>query len=177
VDLEGATGTFGTAAKELPAIISNVKQVVAEVKGTEGTVGAFLNSPNGSLRELSRARAQFSRLQAGLSNTHGSVHAGAREDVLNRARTVMSRIDSVKMLVASPNTSLGRMRKDSTLLAEVADIRKQVGVVQKQLAESQGTAGRVMHDTALTAALGGAQQEMAALFADMKKHPLRYIRF
>jgi hypothetical protein len=34
-----------------------------------------------------------------------------------------------------------------------------------------------MHDTALVAQVGGAQREMTALFADIKKHPLRYIRF
>jgi len=47
--------------------------------------------------------------------------------------------------------------------------------VRASLDESRGTVGRAMHDSALTNTLGEAQQEMSLLFADFKKHPLRYL--
>ena len=89
----------------------------------------------------------------------------------------MARADSVRALVGSSSTSLGRFRRDSTLLAEVADIRDELARVRASLDESRGTAGRVLHDSAAFSALGDAQREMTLLFADMKKHPLRYNPF
>ena len=89
----------------------------------------------------------------------------------------MARADSVRILLASPNTSLGRLRKDSTLLAEVGYIRDELSIIRSQLDQSRGTAGRAMHDSALTHALTETQRQMSLLFADIKKHPLRYLIF
>ena len=47
----------------------------------------------------------------------------------------------------------------------------------KSLADSRGTAGRVLHDSAAFSALGDAHREMTLLLADLKKHPLRYNPF
>ena len=87
----------------------------------------------------------------------------------------MARVDSVRALLASKRSSLGRFRRDSTLLTEVDDIRNELTLVRASLDESRGTVGRAMHDSALTNNLGEAQQQMSLLFADIKKHPLRYL--
>jgi hypothetical protein len=79
--------------------------------------------------------------------------------------------------VGSPNTSLGRFRRDSTLLANVDDIRAELADIQRELDEPSGTAGRILRDSAMTGALAGARREMTLLFADIKKHPGRYISF
>jgi hypothetical protein len=60
---------------------------------------------------------------------------------------------------------------------EVADIRRELAQVQQSLDEPRGTAGRILHDSGMTNALAGAQREMTLLFADLKKHPFRYISF
>jgi len=59
----------------------------------------------------------------------------------------------------------------------VADIQTELARVRASLDESQGTAGRVLHDSAVFNALGDVQHEMSLLVADMKKHPLRYNPF
>jgi phospholipid/cholesterol/gamma-HCH transport system substrate-binding protein len=173
-DVEGATGQFATATKEFPAIIGNVKVLATQLEGTEGTVGAFLNGPG--FGDLGTAQRRASRLMARLSGggTAGSVMRGG---LSTRARRVMARSDSVRALLASPNTSLGRFRRDSTLAAEVADIRNELSLVQANLAAGRGTAGRAVSDSALGNALAEAQREMTLLFADLKKHPLRYMSF
>jgi hypothetical protein len=89
----------------------------------------------------------------------------------------MARADSVRTLLASPNSSFGRLRRDSTLIGEVADIRNELTLVRAALDEPRGTAGRVVRDSALTNTLAAAQQQMTLLFADMKKHPMRYVSF
>jgi hypothetical protein len=83
----------------------------------------------------------------------------------------------VRTLVGSSNTSFGRFKRDSTLIAQVADIRKELANVRAALADSRGTAGRVVHDSAAFSALGDAQHEMTLLMADLKKHPFRYNPF
>jgi len=175
-DVEGATGQFSTAAQELPVIISNVKVLSAQLKGTQGTVGAFLNAPEGrGTKQLARARAQATQLTSRLSDS-GTVGRFMSGELTKRASRVMARADSVRTLLASNNTSLGRIRRDSTLLSEVADIRNELSIVRSQVADSRGTAGRVLHDSALTNAVTEAERQMSLLFADIKKHPLRYLK-
>ena len=94
-----------------------------------------------------------------------------------RASLVLARADSVRALLASSSGSLGRLRRDSTLMTEVADIQTELARVRASLTDSRGTAGRVLHDSAVFSALGDVQREMSLLFADMKKHPLRYNPF
>jgi hypothetical protein len=175
-DVEGATGQFGTAAREFPVIINNVKVLSAQLKGTEGTVGAFLNSPNGpGMKQIARARSQAGQIASRLSDS-GTVGRFMRGGLTERADRVMARADSVRTLLASNNTSLGRIRRDSTLLNEVADIRNELSIIRSLVTESSGTAGRALHDSALTNAVTEAERQMSLLFADIKKHPLRYLK-
>jgi hypothetical protein len=62
-------------------------------------------------------------------------------------------------------------------MTEVGDIQRELTRVRASLTESSGTAGRVLHDSAVFSALGEVQREMSLLVADMKKHPLRYNPF
>ena len=172
-DVEGATEQFNAAAKEIPVILSNVKEMRSQLSSSEGTIGAMLNGPG--LGELSRARAQASRLMRRVSSGSGSIGPIMRGGLSSRAGRVMARVDSVRALLAAPGTSLGRFRRDSTLMAEVNDIRRELAVVQAALNEPRGTIGRARTDSALTVSLGQARREMTLLLADIKKNPRRYL--
>lgn len=176
-DVEGAAGSFGVATREFPAIMKNVKDVVAQLSATEGTIGAFMNTPGGlSGGELTRAQREFARLRSRTSSG-GSVGSFMQGDLTDRTQRVLARADSVRTLLSSSSTSYGRLRMDSTLVSEVGNIRNELSNVRVLLDEPRGTAGRVLHDSAVTNALGETQREMSRLFGDMKKHPLRYIKF
>lgn len=177
IDAEGATAQFSLASREFPVIINNVKILAAQLQTTEGTVGAFMNGPTGAgVGEMARTRALSAELGARLSGG-GTVGQFMQGGLTSRARVVMARADSIRTLIASPNTSFGRYRKDSTLMTEVGYIRDELSIVRTQLDQSRGTAGRAMHDSAITNSLADAQRQMSLLFADIKKHPLRYIVF
>ncbi len=176
-DAEGAAGQFSVASREFPVIISNVKVLAAQLQATQGTIGAFMNSPGSAgSAQMARTRILTSQLGARL-NGGGTVGQFMQGGLTRRAQQVMARADSVRTLLASPNTSLGRYRKDSTLLAEVGFIRDELSIVRAQLDQSRGTAGRAMHDSAITNSLAEAQRQMSLLFADIKKRPLRYLVF
>jgi phospholipid/cholesterol/gamma-HCH transport system substrate-binding protein len=173
-DVEGATGQFARASKEFPVIIGNVKVLAAQLQTTQGTLGALMNGPGGG--ELERARIRATQLTNRLTGggTAGLILAGG---LSTRAQRVMSRVDSVRALLASRNSSFGRFRRDSTLLNDVADIRNELTLIRASLDQPRGTAGRTLHDSALTNSLGEVERQMTLLFADIKKHPLRYISF
>ena len=174
-DVEGATARFGAAAKEFPVIIANVKILRAQLQTSQGTMGALMNGPG--MGELQKARIQATRLMNRVSGGGGGGSIGPimSGGLTARGGRVMARVDSVRALLASPKTSLGRFRRDSTLLREVADIRHELTLVQASLDEPRGTVGRALRDSALTTALGHARREMTLLFADIKKNPRRYL--
>jgi phospholipid/cholesterol/gamma-HCH transport system substrate-binding protein len=176
-DVEGATSRFGAAAKDLPAILGNVKALRSELEATEGTAGALLHQETAAGTRLQTAAAQMARLRIRVGEAHGSVSRLMDGSLGARAHRVLARADSVRALLSSSTGSLGRLRKDSTLMIEVADIQTELARVRASLTESQGTAGRVLHDSAVFSALGDVQREMSLLVADMKKHPLRYNPF
>ena len=174
-DFQEATAQFGAATAELPAIMSNVRALGTQLRSTDGTMGAMMNGPG--LVGLDRARAQTGRLMSTVSAGRGSFGPIMRGGLTARAGRIMARVDSVRTLVASPTTSFGRFRKDSTLMAEVADIRNELTLVRAALDSPDGTVGRFRSDSAITIALGKAQDEMTLLFADIKKNPRRYLSF
>jgi phospholipid/cholesterol/gamma-HCH transport system substrate-binding protein len=173
-DVEQATVQFGTAAKEFPVIINNIKLLSAQLQSTDGAIGALVNGPG--LGELQNVRFRSSRVANRLTGG-GTAGLIMRGDLGARAQRVMARVDSVRALLASPSVSLGRFRRDSSLVSEVGDIRDELALVRRQLDESHGTAGRVLHDSAFASSLSEAQRQMALLFADLKAHPLRYLSF
>jgi len=94
-------------------------------------------------------------------------------------RGALARADSVRALVgaASGTTSLGRFRRDSTLLRTVTSVQADLDSAATALAESRGTAGRLQHDRALAEAVQRARSALAAIVADVKRNPLRYLPF
>lgn len=174
-DVEGATGKFSVASREFPVIIGNVKLLAEQLKGTNGTVGAFMNGPAGS-SNMAGTQVLVGQLGARLGGG-GTVGRFMQGRLTSRAAVVLARADSVRALLASPSTSLGRFRRDSTLLANVADMRDQLASVKADLDHSRGTAGRAIHDSAITNSIAEAQHQMTLLVADIKKHPFRYLVF
>jgi phospholipid/cholesterol/gamma-HCH transport system substrate-binding protein len=177
LDLEGSTVGFDAATQEFPAIMKNVKELRQELELTQGTLGAVIHEGMVQGGQLSATAAKIGALRDRFSTSRGTVGLAMSGDFGARARRVLARTDSIRSLLSSSATSLGRFRRDSTLLGEVADIRNELTIVRAQLDEPRGTAGRVMHDSAVVSALGDAHREMGLLVADMKKHPLRYNPF
>ena len=176
-DMENATAQFGAVTRELPTIVNNVKSIRAELQSTRGAAGALLSASTKDGGPLQGTGAQLTRLRRKLGDRRGSLGRIMNGDLGARAARAMARADSVRTLVGSPGSSLGRFRKDSTLIAEVRDIREELDEVRASLAESRGTAGRILHDSAAFSALGEVHREMTLLIADLKKHPLRYSPF
>jgi phospholipid/cholesterol/gamma-HCH transport system substrate-binding protein len=176
-DLESVTSRAAIASRELPAIMANVKVLAAQLRSAEGTIGAVMGMKGGA--KLGAIRARTERVMGRLSSSSGTISLALNDSALLRARvqTAMARADSIRQLLASDSHSLGRFRKDSTLMRAVADIRVELGRVRSLLDNPDGTVGRLRTDSALVRAIHRDFAALDSLFADLKKHPLRYIAF
>jgi phospholipid/cholesterol/gamma-HCH transport system substrate-binding protein len=176
-DLETMTSQFAIASREFPAIISNVKLLSDQLHSVNGTLGA-MGIEHGGV-ELARTRRQVTRLAEKVTRPGETIGAALAPgtSLTDRARRVMARVDSVRATIANENTSLGHVRRDSTLMREVADIRNELDIVRARMASPTGTLGRVHADSALFDAIARAQREMTLIMADVHRRPLRYIHF
>jgi hypothetical protein len=160
------------ATKHLPTITADAKTVIAQTRNPDGTVGAFLT--RGMPPGFGQLKAQVAALRGG----SGGAPEGARGQALRReAASVMARVDSIRALLASPNTSFGRFRRDSTLPRAITELRADLDSLQASIAAAPGTLTRLRTDSALTWSIADARREMALLLEDMKRRPLRYINF
>jgi hypothetical protein len=93
------------------------------------------------------------------------------------AKNALARVDSIRLLLRSNETSLGRFRRDTTLGRTLADVRAEVAQLRARLAENHGSLGRFAADSAIQRALADAQSELTLLMEDIRKRPLRYLAF
>jgi len=94
-----------------------------------------------------------------------------------RAKTAAAQADSLRTLVASNQGSLGRFRRDSTLLRSVAEVRDELSITSRLLASKSGTLGRFAQDSIIAVQMAETSKQMTELFNDMKRRPFRYLAF
>lgn len=175
-DVEDLTSRIAEATGEFPAIMLDIRAMGAQLASARGTLGAVSTEPSGL--QLDVLRRNGSRLLSAASGTgaHGGVLA-RRAELMARAQHVLAGVDSLQRLFASGRGSLGRFRRDSSLTRTIEDLRDEAAIVSTELARSEGTAGRVQHDLAIQQAVSQVQVGLDSLFADLRRHPLRYISF
>lgn len=164
------TTTLGT---EVPVLLDNVRVLGAQLRATRGTLGALGIEGPGRIASTTRAA---SGLMA--RATHGRGTTGlalGQRELTVRAHAVLTRVEHIRARAAAPNSTVGRVRNDSTLLRTATQISADLAAVQALLDEPRGTAGRVLHDRALQLELARAREELEAVIADLKANPLRYV--
>ncbi len=175
-DTESVSAKAAMAAREFPAIIANVKLLSQQLSSAQGTLGAMGADQGGRPLMVLRERATSLTSQAVAGD--GSIGLALRGgDLTARARTAVARSDSIRRILTDTATSLGRFRRDSTLLRTVADVRNEVSIVRALLDSSSGSAARLKNDKAVVQELTELESELGALMADIQRRPLRYIAF
>ncbi|HKO14731.1 MAG TPA: MlaD family protein [Gemmatimonadaceae bacterium] len=174
-DYETVASRFAVASRQFPQIISNMKLLDAQLHSVQGTLGAMGVEQGGV--ELPVAQRRLTRLSTALGASRGTVGRalGARASLTARANLLMARSDSIRRLLASPHTTYGRFRRDSTLLREIGNLRAQLDTVRAEAASPNGTLGRLKADSVLLRGIAHAQRDMASLFTDIQQHPFRYL--
>ena len=175
-DIQTVTASFGEVAKEFPEIMANVKVLSSSLASTRGTIGALttLDAPQRFEALVDNASKLTDRATSGRGTLGLAMGRGA---LIERAKAASAQADSVRALLASEKTSLGRFRRDSTLLRTIADLRDELSIAQRLLAEQSGSLARFGQDSIIAVQAAERARLMGELMADIKKRPFRYIAF
>jgi phospholipid/cholesterol/gamma-HCH transport system substrate-binding protein len=176
-DTEQAASDVALASREFPGIIENVKLLAAQLQTAQGTLGAFgtdMHAP-----EMTSVRMRSTRLLSRIFNSDGTIALAMRDTstLRRRAALAMAQADSLRALLGSNDHSLGRFRRDSTLMPEIQRVRTELANVQRLATSPTGTVGRVRTDSILVRNVHRDMAALDSLFADVKKHPFRYLVF
>ena len=175
-DTESVASQIASASKQFPAIINNVKLLSAQLESARGTLGAF--GAEEGVEKIGRVGGRAAELTSRAIGGDGTIALiMRRNDHVVRARNAMARADSIRTLLASNHTSYGRLRRDSTLIREIASVRNEVSIVKALLANPQSTVSRARADSALVRQLGLIEREFTTLKRDITRDPLRFIGF
>jgi phospholipid/cholesterol/gamma-HCH transport system substrate-binding protein len=171
-DVRDAVGRLGEATKEFGPLMNDARAVVTSVRDPNGTIGALMR--RGSGNQMAELRSQVVALTTRFGGTSATTGEGT---LMTTARSALARADSIRVLLRSERSTLGRFRRDTTLGRTVADVRDELAALRARMEESPGTLGRFASDSAIQRALADAQTEMALLSEDVRKRPLRYLAF
>jgi phospholipid/cholesterol/gamma-HCH transport system substrate-binding protein len=172
-DMEIAASRVTESLEQVPELLADAKIILARTKTAGSRMSAMMSADYGH----GSFGTQTSALMAKLSGGRGSVGRIMRDpDIRVGATRSMASVDSLRALLASRMDEFGRFRRDTTLLVTVRELRRDVAQLRELAASPTGTVGRVAIDSALRRGLDSAFAELTALFADIKKHPLRYSR-
>jgi hypothetical protein len=124
---------------------------------------------------ITKQTDEITRLTRRTRTGNGSAALMLHGELRAHIASIRSTKDSIMLLVNSGTGSVGRFRRDSTLMKEISHLQGQVDSL-RAMTTSGGGIGRLRSDSTLTAELARIRVELAALMADVKKHPLRYLR-
>jgi ABC-type transporter Mla subunit MlaD len=147
-------------------------KVLRLLQSQAGTAGRLVG---GGWPRVTAQTDQLARIARRAARGNGTLGLMLHGELGSHLTNIRATKDSIALLLSSGNGSIGRFRRDSTLMKEVAHLQGQVDSLRAMTSASTGI-GRMKTDSALTKEMARIRVELAALMADMRKHPLRYIR-
>ena len=191
-----------TAARELhdgDTIYAKPKAAVGDLAEDVGTIGpqvmglgeatkALAHKLNQPVGTIGNARINgfedFGDVKAGVTSLYnrgtrsgGTVANASRTHLIARAWATMGAADSIRQLTSSTHGSIGRFRRDSTLVTKAGHVLAQLDTLRQLVQSPVGTIAAVHSDSVLARQLDRQHMLMDALIKDMKTNPMRYIRF
>jgi hypothetical protein len=167
------TEDVGKIGPEFAALGEATKELAAKIDRPVGTIGSY--RANG-LPDLADVQAGMSSLSA-RAQGNGTLGRTMRGDLRMRASHALGAADSITKLLSSSRGSIGRFRKDTTLVSTAGHVLAQLDSLQAMLSDPVGTIAAAHPDSALTVQLQQTRTLLAALIKDVKANPMRYIRF
>lgn len=165
---------IGSIGPELSALGAATNELASKLDHPVGTIGTLRAE---GFPDFPDVKAGMSSMQRRATTGNGTIALAMRGDLRARAMRTMSSADSVKRLLASNRGSLGRFRRDSTLVSKSQHILAELDTLHALITSPIGTLAAVHSDTVLASELQQNKILLKELIADMKKNPMRYIRF
>jgi phospholipid/cholesterol/gamma-HCH transport system substrate-binding protein len=164
----------GTIRPELAGLIEQVRELNVKRSSTSGTVGNF--GAHG-LPHMPEVTARMSRIANKGMAGNGTIGLAMRTDLMGRAARAMAGADSIRAMMASGKGSLGRFKRDTTLITQVTGLMSEMDSVSAKMFDPLGSIVRSHSDSALGRALIRNRALLDSLVKDAKRHPFRYMSF
>lgn len=159
------------AKEAMPAfreLMTEVSALNTQLSKPTGTVGAYRAR---GMPALGQAMERMSRIGGKMTGDNGTIGLAMRGGLAARASRVMAAADSLMAFASSGDGTVGRFRRDSTLMTTARGIFAELDSLR---AQSKGFGGS---DSSLAVALAKRRALTDSLMADMKKNPMRYLHF
>jgi hypothetical protein len=165
------TRDVGTIGPAFSGLVTEVNALNAKLESPVGTIG---NARVHGMPRMPEVSARMSRIAARASG-NGTIGLAMRSNLTARSSRAMAAADSIRALISSNKTSLGRFRRDSTLVTRAGHVLAELDSLRALTSGSIG--GAAAADSVLLKELSRTRGLLASLMKDIKAHPLRYIRF
>lgn len=169
--LASLTSDVGTIGPAFSGLATEVNALNAKLESPVGTIG---NARVHGMPRMPEVSARMSRI-ATRAGGSGTIGLAMRSNLTGRSSRAMAAADSIRALISSNRTSLGRFRRDSTLVTKARHVLAELDTLRALTSGSIG--GAAAADSVLARELGRTRGLLAALIKDIKSRPLRYIKF
>ena len=170
-DLEADVATVGPA---LNLFVAGLSELDTKLKNPVGTIG---NARTRGMPHMPEIRGHISNMTSKASQGNGTIGLATRTHLMARASHLMAATDSIRSLMASDKGSLGRFRRDTTLVTKAKGLLAELDTLQLLASNPVGSIAAAHPDSSLTKELSRTHALLASLIKDIKKHPQRYINF
>ena len=167
------TQDVGKIGPQFTALGAATRDLSNKITRPVGTIGNY--RANG-LPDLPDVAAGISGLNA-RAHGNGTIGRAMRGELRASASHTMASADSIRTLLASNRGSIGRFRRDTTLVTKAQHVLAQLDSLHTLLSTPLTGIAMAHSDSALTRKLAETHSLLAALIRDVKENPMRYIRF
>jgi phospholipid/cholesterol/gamma-HCH transport system substrate-binding protein len=171
VDLSEDIGTIGP---EFDSLGAATKELADNLGRPVGTFGNYRAS---GLPDLGDVNAGMSSLSRRATGGKGTISRSMSGNLQARASHAMAAADSIRALMSSNKGSIGRFRRDTTLVTNASHVLAEIDTLRGLLSDPVGAIAAAHPDSVLVRQLDRTHVLLASLIKDAKSHPLRYIRF
>ena len=170
-DLEGDVATVGPA---LAKLVAGLAELDTMIKSPVGTIG---NARSRGLARMPEIKGRVSSITSKASRGEGTIGLASRTHLMDRASRAMAATDSIRALVSSNKGTLGRFRRDTTLVTKATGVLAELDSLMLLTSNPVGRMEAAHPDSSLTKEMGRTRGLLASLIKDIKNHPSRYISF
>jgi phospholipid/cholesterol/gamma-HCH transport system substrate-binding protein len=147
-------------------------KVLRLLQSQAGTAGRLIGT---GWPKVSRQTDEIARLARRAATGDGSLARLAHGDLGARFAHIRAAKDSITELMNSGRGNVGRFRKDSTLIKQISHLQGEVDSLRTQFSGGSGI-GKMRTDSTFSVEMRKMREDLAALMADIKKRPIRYLK-
>jgi phospholipid/cholesterol/gamma-HCH transport system substrate-binding protein len=147
-------------------------KVLRLLQSQAGTAGHLVGT---GWPKVTRQTDEIARLAKRATQGDASIALLLNGEISTHVARIRAAKDSISALINTGNGNVGRFRRDSTLQKQISHLQGELDSLRAGYAGGSGI-GKLKTDSTLKIEMSKVRAELAALMADIKKHPLRYLK-